>query len=273
MIKVLEQNIKGKSLDFNDCEDGIYIKDELIAIIDGATSSSEILWGGNRKPGRFAMNILLEKLEKCSPDTPFEELLEALNAEIRSHYKNINDFKINPEKRLCASILIYNDRYKEVWSYGDCQYMINNQVFQTKKVVDELLANLRSFLIHYHIENGISEESFQLHDHARQFIVPLIQKQMIFQNKDSKFGYAVLDGITIEQKLIKKHKVQPGDTIVLASDGYPHLKNTLEASELALEHLITTDPLFYKQFTATKGLQNNQYSFDDRSYVKFIISN
>ena len=60
-----------------------------------------------------------------------------------------------------------------------------------------------------------------------------------------------------------------GQDIVLASDGYPFLKNTLEKSEKALSEQLHNDPLCIRYFKATKGLMNGNKSFDDRAYIRF----
>lgn len=57
-------------------------------------------------------------------------------------------------------------------------------------------------------------------------------------------------------------------TIVLASDGYPYLKDSLEASEHALQGVLRDDPLLFRTYKATKGIQQGNLSFDDRAYVK-----
>lgn len=63
----------------------------------------------------------------------------------------------------------------------------------------------------------------------------------------------------------------PFQEIVLASDGYPFLKPTLAESEAALEHLIARDPQCIHDFIATKGLEEGNKSFDDRTYIRFKV--
>ena len=58
---------------------------------------------------------------------------------------------------------------------------------------------------------------------------------------------------------------------MLASDGYPYLKDTLEASEQALQEVLQEDPLLFRKYKATKGLQIGNRSFDDRAYIKLEI--
>ena len=43
------------------------------------------------------------------------------------------------------------------------------------------------------------------------------------------------------------------ETIALASDGYPYLRETLEASEQSLQELRREDPLLFRKYKATKA--------------------
>lgn len=58
---------------------------------------------------------------------------------------------------------------------------------------------------------------------------------------------------------------------LLGRNGYPFLKPTLAESEAALVHLIAHDPQCIHDFIATKGLVAGNKSFDDRTYIRFII--
>jgi glycerophosphoryl diester phosphodiesterase len=45
----------------------------------------------------------------------------------------------------------------------------------------------------------------------------------------------------------------------------------LEASEQALQEILRDDPLLFRKYKATKGLQPGNVSFDDRAYVKIEL--
>ncbi|GCE09255.1 hypothetical protein KDAU_65840 [Dictyobacter aurantiacus] len=48
-------------------------------------------------------------------------------------------------------------------------------------------------------------------------------------------------------------------------------KITLEASELALQEVLQEDPLLFRKYKTTKGLQRGNVSFDDRAYIKIAL--
>ncbi len=65
--------------------------------------------------------------------------------------------------------------------------------------------------------------------------------------------------------------VEASHSVVLASDGYPILKATLQESEESLARHLADDPQNIKEYVATKGLVEGNLSFDDRAYVRLTI--
>lgn len=65
------------------------------------------------------------------------------------------------------------------------------------------------------------------------------------------------------------YPVPPCSRLVLASDGYPVLKETLAESEAVLRELMEKDPLCFRENKGTKGLVKGNDSFDDRTYIRF----
>jgi glycerophosphoryl diester phosphodiesterase len=58
--------------------------------------------------------------------------------------------------------------------------------------------------------------------------------------------------------------------VILASDGYPELFDTLQETEEHLQKIIQEDPLCYKLQSLTKAVYPGQCSYDDRSYIRFV---
>ena len=117
----------------------------------------------------------------------------------------------------------------------------------------------------YHKE---PKESFLDHDTAREAIIPHMLETMQQQNKT----YAVIDGFPIPQQCVRVITLDfnPWE-VVLASDGYPFLEPTLEASEQRLEWQRKNDPLNIGEFKATKAFSVGSNSFDDRAYIRFKV--
>ncbi len=67
------------------------------------------------------------------------------------------------------------------------------------------------------------------------------------------------------------YQVHAGDEIILASDRYPMLQETLQSSEQILPWILAKDVLIIgRPYSSTKGLVPGNVSYDDRTYIRFI---
>lgn len=119
-MEIVEKCIFGKKVNAADCEDGLVIKDSIIAVVDGATSKTQKKFD-NLASGAFARKILCNVLkqpetEKLNSEELFSKLTESLK-ENSDKWHNVLAFEEYPR----ASVIIYNNLFGEVWSYGDCQ--------------------------------------------------------------------------------------------------------------------------------------------------------
>ena len=73
------------------------------------------------------------------------------------------------------------------------------------------------------------------------------------------------------QDFIVTCPVQDGETVILASDGYPQLAQTLAESESKLQDTIDKDPLLINLYKSTKGIVPGNVSYDDRTYIRFTV--
>ena len=88
-------------------------------------------------------------------------------------------------------------------------------------------------------------------------------------NETGEFGYDVINGGDICPNNVIIYPVKPGDRIILASDGYPELFDTLDETESHLFRLLEKDPMCIHELRGTKGVRPGNQSFDDRSYISF----
>ena len=57
------------------------------------------------------------------------------------------------------------------------------------------------------------------HDIGREAVVPLIEKQLWFENRPGMFGYPVLNGLNFAEEMVKVWSVSSGAEVCLASLG------------------------------------------------------
>lgn len=264
---IVERFIMGKSTNSEQCEDVIVVGEHFYAVIDGVTSKFPTKYEG-KAPGRYCAELLAEAILSLDKNVTAKEALNMLNDTVKKAY---GDTEITEETKMQACVIIYSKARREIFNYGDCQLMINGEQFDHTKRIDTLLEDLRAFTISAYLSQGGSESDIYKKDIGREAILPFLKKQSIFANKDGYFGYAVIDGTDINEMLIKSYSLTKGDRVVLASDGYPKLFPTLRESEDYLAKVLKFDPLAINENKQTKMKSKESISFDDRSYLSFIV--
>ena len=295
-MKIIESSIIGKKSP-EACEDGMVVTDDFIAVIDGSTSKTPKHLNPDMKNGKYAMMLISEYIrEELKADASVDDFCQGVTAYIYNKvYEKLGveeRLKEHPEERLTASAILYSRTRNEVWMVGDCQAIIDGNLYENGKPYEEKIARKRVELI----EQGLSPAE------ARKQIEPLLIKAMLSGQNQT---YTVIDGFPIYREGVKvvsvsdfcsvQNSVSSSDScsvqdsvscsgstsasgtisvssseIVLASDGYPFLKPTLAASEAALAEQIANDPQNIHSFIATKGIVEGNKSFDDRTYIRFV---
>lgn len=268
-MEIIEVFRKGKSRN-KICEDQYAITDNFVAVIDGVTSKSDFRFDG-KTTGRLAADIIKSVIETMPECTSLEGFLEGVNERFAMMCDVYPYLKNNRDKGMQSVCAIYSDYYREIWMIGDCQVMVDGREYHNNKPSDEILSNMRSLVVSCLSSDHTEQESM---DVARGIVLPWILESTKFANDaDSPYGYARINGEDIPESLIKKITLDSLDhEIVLASDGYPFLKNTFAESEHCLKQTMLIDPACCT-FLSTKALCEGDDSFDDRTYIRFVITN
>ena len=222
--------------------------------------------------GRYAMRIISRYIRRMPADISCQQFCKGITRAIARHYwlrfpkKRMAE---HPEERLTASAVIYSRLRREVWLVGDCHCLIGDQYYDNPKPYEQQLAEMRAAKVVALLAEGYTESQLrQPHDPAREVMIPTMLEVM----KNQNITYAVIDGFPIPQQLVPVITLnfQTWD-IVLASDGYPFLAPTLAETEALLEEQRKNDPLNIGTFKATKAFVEGNNSFDDRSYIRFLV--
>jgi len=264
-MKIIESMLRGKYRDQLLCEDGIFIGNKLVAVIDGVTSHGTLFWHGGSS-GRFAKDMLCEYLrthEDELAELSAKECFHRLNCVLAERgwevYPSLYEGAPSADRlaeypRAC--VILFNSVVGEVWSYGDCQCRIGEELHCEEKEVDRLLSELRAFVImsgmreqaarmkvpvqgfavphmnsnedeQENIEQVSGLKAFEkeylarsgMHDIGREAVVPLIKKQLWFENRHGLFGYPVLNGLNFAEEMIKVWMVPSGTGIIRRISG------------------------------------------------------
>ncbi|MGH7456953.1 MAG: hypothetical protein ACRENG_36720, partial [bacterium] len=109
-----------------------------------------------------------------------------------------------------------------------------------------------------------------------RYIETLIKRQALFQNNPEagELAFGVVDGFPVEERgILIKQVHEDVQTLVLATDGYPILANSLSKTEKLLRAILREDRLLFRKYKYTKGKGKGQNSFDDRAYLKILLQN
>lgn len=273
-IKIIEKFIKSKSINQNLCEDDIFIGNRFYAIIDGATSKSNFLVEG-KTTGRMATELIIKSLsalDNYDGNLSFHDIQYKINKSFNVKYNEF--FTNNKKERMIASATIFDRIQDVVYIIGDCQVLLvsreKERVILNEARINQILSNKRS---HYNISlinnKEATVDSLMENDLGRAHILDELKEQpKLINNLEHKHGYFVFDGTEIPENKIIKESTEDIHTIVLSSDGYPKLFNTLKESEEYLRNVLNKDPLLIHKYRSTKGLKKGNNSFDDRSYLK-----
>lgn len=274
---VEEQFVQSKTGSLKDCEDSIHISDHFIAVIDGATSHTTRTWNGETG-GKVATKIIGRAFNETPPDVTAREAADLMTAMIRAVYEESNlleTVKKNPSQRIAASFAAISLFQQEVWIIGDCQCLLGSQYLSNPRVVDQILSRVRALFLEVEIQKGRTIEELCQNEKGRAFIMPLLKGHTIFQNNLSvpEYGYSAVDGFDIPAAGITVQTIPfDVDDIILASDGYPVLKDNLKETETMLQDILQKDPLLFREYKSTKGRFKGYVSFDDRAFVKVNLT-
>lgn len=269
-MKIVEQFSCPKST-ATPSEDLVAVTAFYAAVIDGATPKTSCLIGGET-PGHLAAAILGKAIATLPPDISSRDAVDAMTDALAASRPTGSTSDTVCDDRPTASAVIYSVRRREIWQVGDCPFLCGGKEFRNEKEIDHILARRRAGRIRQAIESGHSIESLMTDDPGRRLIQPYITAQVKRQNSLCRHGFGVLDGTPVPGAYIRIYPI--GDEIreiVLASDGYPRLFPTLDATEEYLHRCLASDPLCIGPLLATKGLRPGNLSFDDRSYLRIRL--
>ena len=273
---VEEKFVQSKTGRMEDCEDSIHVCENFIAVIDGATSKTDRLWG-HETGGRTASKMIRRAFREMPFDTTARQAADLMTSMIHDLYESLNvvqTVKTNPNERISAAFCAVSLFRQEVWLIGDCQVILGNQSHSHPKKVDQILSEARALFLYQELLQGATLEELCRKDTGREFIMPLLIGQSLFQNNPDaySYGYPAVDGFPIpDPGIIIRPIPAHVESAVMATDGYPFLKANLRDSENALEDVLLVDPLLIWKYKSTKGKLKGHVSFDDRAFIKMEL--
>ncbi|TMV47712.1 hypothetical protein FE783_19925 [Paenibacillus mesophilus] len=276
-MEVMEACMISKTGDPQTCEDRYCVTEHYACVIDGATDVSGKRYGGLTS-GRIISGGIAEAIPTLPPDAELETAMRTINDHLIRLYKERDMYDAICENAFSipsAAMALYSRNRRTVWMVGDCQCMIDKELYTNPKIIDEITANARSLFLEAELQQGKTVEQLLMKDTGFEAVRPLIAMQYYMQNakKETPYGYAAVTGFDFELGMVKTVRVkEETEFLVLASDGYPKARATLSQSEDELRYILDNDPLCFREYKLAKGLVAGNVSFDDRTYLKLKLT-
>lgn len=274
-MEIIEQFIQGKRPDQSLCEDRIIITDAFVSVVDGATPKGD--WKPEGKSPAVKIGELIEDvLTQLDDEASAKDFFETINASIQDYYKEHGVYETMAEKpweRMIAGLAVFSKARKEVWQLADVAFRYEDQVFYNKIDIEDITSEARALYLESSIAGGISVDDILAmeSDPSRAAIKPIIKNQtcLINAEKHTPYRYGALNGFEVPKDFIHIYDTDGLNEVILATDGYPIVADTLDKSERVLQNLLESDPLCFRENKQTKGRAKGDHSYDDRAYIRF----
>lgn len=256
-MRVIRQEMKGKTKDYSLCEDAVFAGKRYVAVIDGVTSKGKYRYQG-KTFGKRASEVLVKAFEALETENEYEiseetQVLEFLNNALKSEMDSQN-CELSQADYLRAAVIYFDSKKRIVVSYGDCNCRIGSDNYYHNKKIDDINAEKRAKILEQCLSKGMDINDLRKDDPGRAGILKDMINNFCYENSSAENGYPVLNGHSINKDLMIVHKVYEAQRVVLCSDGYPEICDTYEKSEEKLREIIEKDPLLIGDYKSTKGV-------------------
>jgi hypothetical protein len=265
VLESFTEQAPGKTMN----EDALVITKDLAAVIDGAGDHHDRTFE-DKTWGRLAADCLAEAIHELDPTTDSREALLRLH-----HHLNDLDRRLPPEllrnSPPAASVVIYNNRKREVWRVGDAKFAINGRTYEVRTAFDDLQVNIKR-LIYESIEQDRNDWLHPTEDLGTILkILHNYQPGLENPQKPGPFALSVLDGRRPPMRIERFQLTHDANALILASDGYPKLLGTLKETEDFLLRVLQQDPLLLGEYAQPK-LTDRREIWDDRTYLRLMVA-
>ena len=227
---------------------------------------------GSRGPvyaGADVITAMLDEarayMESMPAEISFFALIEALSEMARKH-KQIAGFD-NLRTSGGFVFCLYSDHFGEIWRIGDCKFRnrgTENSVFWNS---EEICAKARALKIDALLLEGLEPEAIMARDDYDHLIDDLLVHEASFLNRENHpFSFGAINGQTVPKVYHERFPAKAG-RLIITSDGYPRVLDSLDACETELSRLLVIDPLCIAENLQCKGLGPDRHSYDDRALI------
>ena len=256
----LEAFSRGKAED-GDSEDRLIRTAHHFGVLDGSRGPAY----GEADVITAIMDDAVMLMQSVPRDISLEALVEAFTALVRARKieASLDDLRRTGGFVFC----LYSAHHAEIWRVGDCKFRMRGETNAKFWRTEELCAEIRAMMIRSMLHDGLSQADIMAQDDYDRLIAPALSCQSNYLNRegdDAAFGAII--GNAVPAPFIERYPAKTG-RLVITSDGYPALFDSLAETEAHLATLLEEDPLCIGRNLQCKGMGPGRLSFDDRTYI------
>lgn len=260
--------------------DGFIFTKNYAVVIDSKKDENS-LTVKDKKLSEYLQQSFINYTKVANPCHTSKQFIEAFHKYMQRQYAELGVLKTltdNKKQRPYITSAVYNKHYNEVWLFGDCQCLIGGEHFTNRNFIDDVLIQVRRLYLESRILEGDSAESLIVTDENNEVLKPLLCMKRTFLNRHNNtadfydFFYSAIDGFSYPSENIIVIKVPTKVTeVILATDGYLELRDSLEDTEETLAEELGYNALGVKDFRNATMRSNHSLGYDDRTYLKVSI--
>lgn len=272
-MEVLETFVRSKTGDHQHCEDVIAVTDHFVAVFDGASDVDRRTYDGV-SGGRLAAETAARAVSGLPADADMDQAVRQLSEALAARNALGEDLPLQPGvDRPATTLLVYSPYRRELWRIGDSGFAIDGAVSLPDKPVDELAYGLRAAYTTALLAGGAEAAELTVEDPGFELLKPFYRAQRNLVNRVVPYGYGALDGSDVPAGFVECIDVpREAEELVLVTDGYPFIRESLEQTEADLAALIERDPLGIREWVRPAAVGPALEAFDDRAWVRVALT-
>jgi len=242
---------------------------DFAAVIDGATDGTGTMYGG-RTGGLLAAETLAAEIERLSPQATARQFADRLTRALSAAAVQAGRRGGSSVRWPSASLVCLSFARDEIWRIGDCSFLVDGEPNLGTKRVDDAAYGFRAAINAALLASGTPLEEILRSDPGASSARALFDIQQHLTNTEGPWAYGCINGRRVPDQFVEVYPLTPDvEQVVLASDGFPDPRPTLEQSEQRLRQLLELDPAAIAElWTAGKALRPGANSVDDRAYLR-----
>ena len=275
-MHIIEKFTQSKTGNDSLNEDVIVETTDFVGVLDGATSFTGLKINGMPN-GRFASTSVAKIIESLDAQATAHEAIryisQKFNKVSQAAHQDAGLLLTTPDTYPASALLLYSKARKEVWRLADSPFMADGVVNEYNIPTIGVLTEMRKVVVHAALKSGVSVQALIENDPMTETWKKLIPPLQVFINGSaSPYSFGMITGKEVPQELIQIYPVDGVKELVLASDGYMKLFNSLAETEAKHRQILTDDPLLIGEYAQIKTIKKGGVSFDDRTYIRLELS-